>query len=121
MISKAIGQAGQLDKVNCTDEAAVNANEASNVPGLRLIRGDDSCIRPAAHSTGRPLCKAWPCLQGTPVRVQILIASVLKTAPWTNMSPSPKAPQRGDGFEGNQLLPEKEKHLGRLWNGQVFI
>lgn len=58
MISKAIGQAGQLDKVNCTDEAAVNANEASNVPGLRLIRGDDSCIRPAAHSTGRPLCKA---------------------------------------------------------------
>lgn len=65
--------------------------------------------------------KPWPCLQGTPVRVQILIASVLRTAPWTNMPPSPKALQRGDGFEGNQLLPEKEKHLGQLWNDQVFI
>lgn len=57
-ISKAVRQAGQLDKVNCSDEAGVNANEASNVPGLRLIRGDDSCIRPAAHSMGRPLWKA---------------------------------------------------------------
>lgn len=37
------------------------------------------------------------------------------------MSLSAKALQRGDGFEGNQLLPEKEKHLGWLWNDQVFI
>lgn len=57
-ISKTIRQAGQLDKVNCTEEAGVNANEASNVPGLWLIRGDDSCIQHAAHSTGRPLWKA---------------------------------------------------------------
>lgn len=65
--------------------------------------------------------KPWPCLQGTPVCVQIPSASVLRTAPWTNVSPSPKALQTGDGFEGNQLLPDKEKHLGWLWNDQVFI